>query len=399
MADGLYQSAIIFFVPYLIYGSGAAWSSSGRDTDGLYDFGTTVAAIGVVSANLYVGVNTRYWTVITAIVLAGSTILVYLWIPIYSALAALHYNGEVGVIYPTFFFWATTVFTVFLAVGPRWITSTIRQSYFPRDKDIIREAWISGTLKTRLGVRRLRDGPESEEPSFVSHIQKNFSSPDERGNYQPAAMASPRKEYALSPLASESSTPRNPFSYPPHSPNTDSFLSTSPSPGSQATIPPPLLIGHSPGLTHTSPVNSSLNGLVTPISQISYTSPTTLEAFNLISAEIKRLNRTSTEIEGAAMSSTPSENERMSSQSSSVRRTRATSDRRPSTSPMQAHATVPPISLFGVSPGEGLSTVHQEMSIPGSNQSTDFSESRLWEEQADRRSSAIGLGGDLGYAV
>jgi len=173
MFDGLYQSAIIFFIPFLVYGSGTPWSSNGRDTNALYDFSTTVAVTGVVSANLYVGVNTRYWTYVPALVTGVSSLLIYLWIPIYSALASLPYSGEVFVIYPTFFFWATTVLTVFIAVGPRWIISSFRQAYFPRDKDIIREAWISGDLKLQLGIRRRRDGPLPSMPSLSTHLQRD----------------------------------------------------------------------------------------------------------------------------------------------------------------------------------------------------------------------------------
>lgn len=59
MLDGLYQSAIIFFISYLAYGEGAGWASNGRDTNSLWDFGTTIAVAGVVTANVYVGINTR----------------------------------------------------------------------------------------------------------------------------------------------------------------------------------------------------------------------------------------------------------------------------------------------------------------------------------------------------
>ena len=86
MADGLYQSAILFFIPMLCYGSGHSWASDGKDTNSLYDLGTTIAVAGVFVANLYTGINTRYWTVITWIVYVGSTLLVFIWIPIYSAL-------------------------------------------------------------------------------------------------------------------------------------------------------------------------------------------------------------------------------------------------------------------------------------------------------------------------
>ncbi|ORY24282.1 hypothetical protein BCR39DRAFT_566635 [Naematelia encephala] len=157
MFDGLYQSAIIFFIPYLAYGT--TWSSTGKGTESLYELGTTIACAGVLTANLYVGINTRYFTVIQLVIYIGSTLLIWIWIPIYSALAALPFNGEVDVLYTNFPFWAVVLITTFIAVGPRWLIKTVMQSYFPKDKDIIREAWVAGGLKDELGIRHRRDRP------------------------------------------------------------------------------------------------------------------------------------------------------------------------------------------------------------------------------------------------
>ena len=59
MLDGLYQSAVVFYVPYLAWTVGPAISWSGRTIESLSDFGTTVAAAAIVTANSYVGLNTR----------------------------------------------------------------------------------------------------------------------------------------------------------------------------------------------------------------------------------------------------------------------------------------------------------------------------------------------------
>jgi phospholipid-translocating ATPase len=153
MLDGLYQSAIIFFIPFLVYWDGTTWSSVARDTNDLYDLSSCIAASGVFAANLYVGINTRYWTIIPAIVIPISILAVFVWIAVYSYMASFDYLHVVEIIFPTFTFWFTVFFTVSLAVGPHWLLKAFRQSYFPRDKDIIREAWIDGDLKEQLGVK------------------------------------------------------------------------------------------------------------------------------------------------------------------------------------------------------------------------------------------------------
>ena len=59
MLDGLYQSAVVFYVPYLVWTSGLAISSNGKTIESLADFGTTVAVAAIVTANTYVGINTH----------------------------------------------------------------------------------------------------------------------------------------------------------------------------------------------------------------------------------------------------------------------------------------------------------------------------------------------------
>jgi len=313
MADGLYQSAILFFIPMLCYGSGHSWDSDGKDTNSLYELGTTIAVAGVFVANLYTGINTRYWTVITWVVYVGSTVLVYIWIPIYSALAAFPYYGESEVIYPTFNFWFIVIFTVFCCVGPRWIIVTIRQSYFPRDKDIIREAWVAGDLKRELGLKHRKQLKAEKKHQAVMneldhpHAQhsRNHSLHDtnsdhshdtERGGayrntyeYEPAGMSSPLRERPRSPLLSEAGTPRGPFSYPP-SPANANLASP------RSSVPPPLMLKRESDPKISSPLGTP------PASGISITSPTAIEMAN---TEIKRLSRTSVELRRSSLTVPP----------------------------------------------------------------------------------------------
>lgn len=59
MADGLYQSVVVYFIPYLIWTLGLNVQWNGRGIDSLSDFGTTVSVAAIVTANLYVGINTN----------------------------------------------------------------------------------------------------------------------------------------------------------------------------------------------------------------------------------------------------------------------------------------------------------------------------------------------------
>lgn len=294
--DGIYQSAVIFFVPYGVMVYGATWSPSGCDTNGLYDLGTTVAAAGVLAANLYIGVNTRYWTFVTWVVIVVSTLTLYLWIPIYSYLADLSFYAEVSVLYTNFPFWATVVFTVLVAIGPHWLIESFKQSYMPKDKDIIREAWVAGDLKDQLGIahRKRRADPERGRTTIVEDLINPLSAvkswtnePDEQYAYELADTSSPRP--GRSPAPQPSMTP---FESP---------SSGQVSPTQFVHTPSPLRI------PEDRPVDFS-----TPVSGIDYFSPSGLDdihttpvvhetPYSLAEREIKRLSTASARVKRASL--------------------------------------------------------------------------------------------------
>ncbi|KAL6302940.1 phospholipid-translocating P-type ATPase [Sparassis latifolia] len=160
MLDGLYQSVVVFFVPYLAWSLGLAVSWNGREIQSLSDFGTTVAVAAIFAANIYVGLNSRYWTVITWVVCFGSSIVMLLWIVIYSyfdSINSIMFVGEVEILFGEVTFWATVLSSVVLALAPRYIVKFVKSAYIPLDKDLVREMWVMGDLKDRLGIVRRRD--------------------------------------------------------------------------------------------------------------------------------------------------------------------------------------------------------------------------------------------------
>ena len=59
MTDGLYQSTVVYFIPYAIWTLGLPISFSEKGVESLADFGTTVAVAAILSTNAYVGMNTH----------------------------------------------------------------------------------------------------------------------------------------------------------------------------------------------------------------------------------------------------------------------------------------------------------------------------------------------------
>jgi phospholipid-translocating ATPase len=59
MFDGLYQSAVVYFVPYITWETSTAASWDGRAMDSVLEYGTTVAVSAMLAANFYVAMNTK----------------------------------------------------------------------------------------------------------------------------------------------------------------------------------------------------------------------------------------------------------------------------------------------------------------------------------------------------
>ncbi|RDB16619.1 Phospholipid-transporting ATPase DNF1 [Hypsizygus marmoreus] len=201
MGDGLYQSAVIFFIPYLVWTLGLAISWNGKSVDSLADFGTTVAVSAIFAANTYVGLNTHYWTVITWIVVFGSTIVMMLWILVYSFFITDDFIDEVIILFGGLQFWTTVFLSAAVALAPRFIVKFVTTVYTPLDKDIVREMWVKGDLKDQLGInhRKVRKALKASSSSSSSRTQEaapmfqeqHSRSLSEISSYEPTRTSSP----------------------------------------------------------------------------------------------------------------------------------------------------------------------------------------------------------------
>ncbi|KAF9044299.1 phospholipid-transporting ATPase 1 [Panaeolus papilionaceus] len=205
MADGLYQSAVVFFIPYFVWTLGLQASWNGKGLDSLADFGTTVSVAAIMSANTYVGLNTHYWTIMTWIVVVGSTVIMMLWIVIYSFFPSPDFMDEVIILFGTVSFWATTLVTSFICLAPRFIIKYWTTVYMPLDKDIVREMWVKGDLKDQLGIghRKNKHKEHAEHnleaaPIFQEQHNRSFSELSTH-QYEPASTGSPAPNEAPRP--------------------------------------------------------------------------------------------------------------------------------------------------------------------------------------------------------
>jgi phospholipid-translocating ATPase len=109
-------------------------------------------------------------------VVLGSTVLMLLWVVLYSffpvsSLLPSNFVDEVSILFGTVSFWATVIVTVCICLGtsfflhlfillivsltsaPRFIVKYWKAVYYPLDKDLVRELWVEGNLKDQLGLK------------------------------------------------------------------------------------------------------------------------------------------------------------------------------------------------------------------------------------------------------
>jgi phospholipid-translocating ATPase len=177
-------------------------------------------------------------------------LLMCLWVVVYSFFESIAFNQEVVVLFSTVGFWFTVVFSIILALGmascfvlnlahpstgPRFVVKFINEAYFPADRHIIREAWVVGDLKDRLGIQHRRSSrgktseiSQMEDASlFRPHLRAasdNSSDQDLQG-YEPVA------------LPTSIGTPPSPTGHERRQPTTMSYYSASDIPEPE-TIPP-----------------------------------------------------------------------------------------------------------------------------------------------------------------
>lgn len=140
MLDGLYQSAIVFFMAYLLFAPANFVTENGLDVADAKRIGVFIACAAVVVVNVYILFNTYRWDWIMLLVTAISILLIWFWTGVYTSFTAgFTFHGAGAQVWGTLSFWAMLLLTVIICLLPRFLIKAAQKIYFPRDADIIRE--------------------------------------------------------------------------------------------------------------------------------------------------------------------------------------------------------------------------------------------------------------------
>lgn len=147
MCDGLYQSAISFFFPFLLFHKGHYITKNGLSLDHRWFVGIPVTAIAVISCNFYVLMNTKRWDWFTCLFITISCMIFFGWTGIWSSSKKSNeFYWSAQRMYNTPTFWAVLFVGVVFCLLPRFSFNIFRQIKYPNDVDIIREMWNRGVF-------------------------------------------------------------------------------------------------------------------------------------------------------------------------------------------------------------------------------------------------------------
>lgn len=145
MFDGLYQSLICYFFPYLIYRRNMIVTQNGLGLDHRFYVGVPVTGIAVIACNMYVLIGQRRWDWFTGLFIVLSIAVYFGWTGIWSSsLSSYEFYKSAARVFATPSFWAVLIIGVFFCMLPRFTFNTIQQMINPTDVDIIKELWADG---------------------------------------------------------------------------------------------------------------------------------------------------------------------------------------------------------------------------------------------------------------
>ena len=147
MLDGLYQSVMAFYIPYLAVSGSYFVSMNGLDVDRLR-LGAYIIHPAIITINAYILMNTYRWDWIMLLVVALSDLFAFFWTGVYTAFTSSQFMYHAAPeIYGQLAFWAVFLITPCMCLLPRFVVKSIQKVYFPYDVDIIREQITMGKFK------------------------------------------------------------------------------------------------------------------------------------------------------------------------------------------------------------------------------------------------------------
>jgi len=169
MANAIYVSIVLFFGARYAFELGTI----NRDgtTYGLWEIGTLVYTLVVLTVNLKLAVETKYWTVYSHIGLWGSILVWFIWLTTYCALDFLPELSMYWIIYrlyATTLLWLALLLLPVVALLPDFCVQYYCSQYIPQNYQIIKEV-------EALEIAEEQPSPSNIIGSLVGLLKSGYS--------------------------------------------------------------------------------------------------------------------------------------------------------------------------------------------------------------------------------
>ncbi|KAI8174164.1 Phospholipid-transporting ATPase DNF1 [Colletotrichum sp. SAR 10_75] len=156
MLDGVYQSVMVFYIPYLTVVGTSFVTKNGLNIEDRTRLGAYIAHPAVVTINAYTIMNTYRWDWVMILIVVLSDLMIFIVTGIYTATeSSMFFYQAAPQIYAQASFWAVFFIVPVICLFPRFAIKAIQKVYFPYDVDIIREQERQGKFS------RLTQGDEA----------------------------------------------------------------------------------------------------------------------------------------------------------------------------------------------------------------------------------------------
>jgi len=189
MIDGMYQSLICFFMPYLLFAPATFSNPGGADVNDNRQVGVHIANAAIIVVNTYILLNTYRWDWLTTLITVISILLIFAWTGIYTSFtASFQFYKAAAEVYGTLNFWAVTFLTVIVCLLPRFTAKAFQKLFMPRDVDLVRELVREGKFKYL----------DEDEPDIITEHKVAMSDSSENSSLPNGKAPEPNGERPMS---------------------------------------------------------------------------------------------------------------------------------------------------------------------------------------------------------
>lgn len=147
MIDTLWQSLVLFYIPLFIY------SESSID---IWSMGSLWTIAVVVLVNIHLAMDIQRWVSITHIAVWGSIVITYACMVVLDSIPVFPNYWTIYHLAKSPSYWLTILLIIVIGILPRFLFKVVRQTFWPSDIQIAREAEILKRWPDHLVSKRDR---------------------------------------------------------------------------------------------------------------------------------------------------------------------------------------------------------------------------------------------------